>query len=80
CKTCGNAPTYPHLNQHQPDYATLCGRDTVQYKNADISQEILLSFLERNHIQYRTNLYMTMFRFREHRIVAFSGGRFLIHG
>ncbi|MBM5866900.1 molybdopterin biosynthesis protein MoeB, partial [Staphylococcus epidermidis] len=42
-------------------------------------QEILLSFLERNHIQYRTNLYMTMFRFREHRIVAFSGGRFLIH-
>ena len=23
---------------------------------------------------------MTMFRFREHRIVAFSGGRFLIHG
>ena len=55
---------------------TLCGRDTVQYKNADISQEILLSFLERNHIQHRTNLYMTMFRFREYRIVAFSGGRF----
>ena len=80
CKTCGNAPTYPHLNQHQQDYATLCGRDTVQYKNPDISQEILLSFLERNHIQHRTNLYMTMFRFREYRIVAFSGGRFLIHG
>ena len=37
-----------------------CGRDTVQYKNKNISQEILTTFLEQHHIHYRTNHYMTI--------------------
>ena len=79
CPTCGSRPHFPYLNQERQNYATLCGRDTVQYKNKNISQEILTTFLEQHHIHYRTNLYMTIFKFRGHRIVAFNGGRFLIH-
>lgn len=75
----GHHPYYPHLNQEKQSYATLCGRDTVQYENRNISQEMLIAFLEQNQIHYRTNNYMTIFKFRGHRIVAFNGGRFLIH-
>ena len=79
CPTCGHHPYYPHLNQEKQSYATLCGRDTVQYENSNISQEMLIAFLEQHRIHYRTNNYMTIFKFRGHRIVAFNGGRFLIH-
>ncbi|EUK97870.1 hypothetical protein O505_02772, partial [Staphylococcus aureus M0410] len=33
-----------------------------------------------HQLNYRSNSYMVMFEFKGHRIVAFKGGRFLIHG
>lgn len=80
CSTCGQSPTYPYLNNSQRQYATLCGRDTVQYINKDITQEMLISFLNSHHIQYKQNPYMIVFSFKGYRIVAFNGGRLLIHG
>lgn len=80
CTTCGDAPNYPYLNKNEQYYATLCGRDTVQYENAAITQEMLIQFLIEQQLNYRSNTYMIMFEFKGHRIVAFDGGRFLIHG
>ena len=80
CSTCGQSPTYPYLNNSQRQYATLCGRDTVQYINKDITQEMLISFLNSHHIQFKQNPYMIVFSFKGYRIVAFNGGRLLIHG
>lgn len=80
CPTCGENPTYPYLHATGRDYATLCGRDTVQYQNNNITQEILESFLIRNHINYQSNPYMIRFKYKEHQIVSFKGGRMLIHG
>lgn len=54
CKTCGNAPTYPHLNQHQQDYATLCGRDTVQYK--------MLIFLRKYYYHFSSEIIFNIAR------------------
>lgn len=80
CATCGESPTFPYLNEAKRQYASLCGRDTVQYENNNITWEILETFLYQRHIQYRSNHYMIHFNFNHHRIVYFKGGRFLIHG
>ncbi|ANK39284.1 hypothetical protein AOB58_2482 [Staphylococcus sp. AntiMn-1] len=80
CKTCGCAPTYPHLNETKRQFASLCGRDTVQYENPNISQEILEIFLTQQNIAYRRNPYMIHFEYNGYRIVSFKGGRLLIHG
>lgn len=80
CTTCGPNPTYPHLHQTDQQYATLCGRDTVQYSNENITQEMLKQYLDAHHIHYHANPYMLRFEFNGHRIVSFSGGRMLIHG
>ncbi|NGD32346.1 molybdopterin biosynthesis protein MoeB, partial [Staphylococcus aureus] len=80
CTTCGDVPSYPYLNKNEQRYATLCGRDTVQYENASITHDILVQFLKQHQLNYRSNSYMVMFEFKGHRIVAFKGGRFLIHG
>ena len=80
CTTCGEHPTYPHLHQTEQQFATLCGRDTVQYSNENITQEMLKQYLEAHHIHYHANPYMLRFEFNGHRIVSFSGGRMLIHG
>ncbi|ANR68759.1 MULTISPECIES: ThiF family adenylyltransferase [Staphylococcus] len=80
CKTCGCAPTYPHLNETKRQFASLCGRDTVQYENPNISQEILETFLTQQNIAYRRNPYMIHFEYNGYRIVSFKGGRLLIHG
>ncbi|PAF70250.1 hypothetical protein APV44_05055 [Staphylococcus aureus] len=53
---------------------------TVQYENASITHDILVQFLKQHQLNYRSNSYMVMFEFKGHRIVAFKGGRFLIHG
>lgn len=80
CTTCGEHPTYPHLHQTDQQFATLCGRDTVQYSNENITQEMLKQYLDAHHIHYHANPYMLRFEFNGHRIVSFSGGRMLIHG
>ncbi|MCG7338264.1 ThiF family adenylyltransferase [Staphylococcus sp. ACRSN] len=80
CPTCGERPTYPYLHANNRNFATLCGRDTIQYQNSDITQEILESFLIKNHISYQSNPYMIRFKYNGHQIVSFKGGRMLIHG
>lgn len=71
---------FPYLNKQHTLYATLCGRDTVQYDNDKISQEMVREFLKQHHLNYRENKYMIMFEYKGHRIVSFEGGRMLIHG
>lgn len=80
CPTCGNEPTFPYLNQNHTLYATLCGRDTVQYENPDITQEMITQFLDNHQLKYKSNQYMVMFEFKGHRFVSFQGGRILVHG
>ena len=80
CPTCGPNPSFPYLNKQHTLYATLCGRDTVQYDNDKISQEMVREFLKQHHLNYRENKYMIMFEYKGHRIVSFEGGRMLIHG
>ena len=80
CTTCGTQPTYPYLNTTQRQFASLCGRDTVQYENPEISQEMLEAFLQQQEIPYQRNPYMLHFEYKKHRIVSFKGGRLLIHG
>ncbi|MBF7021423.1 ThiF family adenylyltransferase [Staphylococcus kloosii] len=79
CHTCGAKPTFPHLNKQAHEYASLCGRDTVQYQNKHISQEMLVNFLVKNNIDYKSNDYLIMFRYDGYRLVNFQDGRFLIH-
>ncbi|MBO1202413.1 ThiF family adenylyltransferase [Staphylococcus simiae] len=80
CQTCGENPTFPYLQSGEQSYATLCGRDTVQYENKAITHDMLIQFLNEHQLNYRSNQYMVMFEFKGHRIVVFEGGRFLIHG
>ena len=79
CLTCGAEPTFPHLNKQAHEYVSLCGRDTVQYQNKHISQEMLVNFLVENNINYKTNDYLIMFHYDGYRLVNFHDGRFLIH-
>ncbi|MEB6609678.1 ThiF family adenylyltransferase [Staphylococcus borealis] len=80
CPTCGSNPSFPYLNQQHTLYATLCGRDTVQYDNDNITQEMVREFLKQHQLNYRENKYMIIFEYKGHRIVSFEGGRMLIHG
>ena len=80
CPTCGKNASFPYLYAHSTSYATLCGRDTVQYENKDITKKVLVDFLTALDIRYHENQYMLVFEFKKHRIVYFEGGRMLIHG
>ncbi|EKU48951.1 ThiF family adenylyltransferase [Staphylococcus massiliensis] len=80
CPTCGTEPSYPHLKEAKHHYATLCGRDTVQYHNPQLSVDTLVGYLEDKGIQYHTNGYLVRFKFESYRIVCFQDGRMLIHG
>ena len=59
CTTCGTQPTYPYLNTTQRQFASLCGRDTVQYENPEISQEMLEAFY--NNKKYHINVILTCY-------------------
>ncbi|MCE5090053.1 molybdopterin biosynthesis protein MoeB [Staphylococcus devriesei] len=80
CPTCGSHPTFPHLKHNPTLYATLCGRDTVQYDNPNITQEMIRDFLHQHQLNYRENKFMLMFEYKGYRLVAFQGGRILVHG
>ncbi|UEX90555.1 ThiF family adenylyltransferase [Staphylococcus ratti] len=79
CPTCGDHPNYPSLTQQQSHFATLCGRDTVQYQHSELQFDALLSFLKRRGIDYKSNGYIVQFQFEQHRIIGFQNGRLLIH-
>lgn len=80
CPTCGESPTYPYLNETKRQFVSLCGRDTVQYENPNISQEILEAFLIEYQIPFKRNDYLLQFKYKGYRIVSFKSGRILIHG
>ena len=80
CETCGETPTFPHLTQHASPYARLCGRDTVQFMNNQVTWEMMMDYLEAHDHTYVSNAYMIRFKFKGYRFVYFKGGRFLIHG
>ncbi len=80
CPTCGESPTYPYLNETKRQFVSLCGRDTVQYENPNISQEILEEFLIEYQIPFKRNDYLLQFKYKGYRIVSFKNGRILIHG
>ncbi len=80
CPTCGAHPSFPFLIQQQPQMATLCGRDTVQYQHPEVHFEDLITFLDKHGIDYKSNGYIVQFMFQKHRIVGFQNGRLLIHG
>ncbi|MDT0741011.1 ThiF family adenylyltransferase [Staphylococcus chromogenes] len=80
CPTCGAHPSFPFLVQQQPQMATLCGRDTVQYLHPEVHFEDLITFLDKHRIAYKSNGYIVQFMFQNHRIVGFQNGRLLIHG
>lgn len=80
CPTCGHHPTFPYLNKRTSTYASLCGRDTVQYQHPDLTFARLKSFLDAREIPYKSNGYLLQFKFESSRIVAFQDGRLLIHG
>lgn len=80
CDTCGDHPQFTELTQANKQYATLCGRDTVQFDNPTISQEMLHQFLIAKAIPFKSNNYMIMFQYEGHRIISFQNGRLLIHG
>ena len=79
CATCSDAPSYPFLSQQQPQMATLCGRDTVQYQHPDVRFVDVMAFLDKHGIAYKSNGYMVQFMFNHHRIIGFQNGRLLIH-
>ncbi|MCS4486019.1 ThiF family adenylyltransferase [Staphylococcus americanisciuri] len=80
CSTCGKHPEYPYLQQRPTNYASLCGRDTVQYQHEGLTYEQLEAYLKSCHMAYHTNGYLLQFEYKGHRIVAFQNGRLLIHG
>lgn len=77
CSTCGENVSYPALSNHT--YETmLCGRDTVQIVT-NFSDEDLLKHLQSLSIIVQETPYFIRFKFDNHPIVWFKGGRMLIH-
>ncbi|WZE73195.1 ThiF family adenylyltransferase [Macrococcus sp. CCM 2573] len=77
CSTCAAHATYPTLSQ-QTHETMLCGRDTVQIVTA-FSDENLLKHLQSLSIIFQETPYFIRFKFDNHPIVWFKGGRMLIH-
>lgn len=77
CSTCGAHASYPTLSQ-QTHETMLCGRDTVQIVTA-FSDEDLLKHLQSLSIIFQETPYFIRFKFDNHPIVWFKGGRMLIH-
>ncbi|REI31238.1 molybdopterin biosynthesis protein MoeB [Staphylococcus felis] len=80
CTTCGEMPTFSHLTEDAPRFASMCGRDSVQYQHPALSHDQLLNYLKSRHIRYQSNGYLIQFNFEGYRIVGFQNGRILIHG
>ena len=78
CTTCGDVPSYPYLNKNEQRYATLCGRDTVQYENASITRHSC-SIFKQHQLNYRSNSYMVMFEFKDTALLLLRW-KVLIHG
>ncbi|WP_414047513.1 ThiF family adenylyltransferase [Macrococcus equi] len=78
CSTCGHSPTFPHLTYMQTE-TMLCGRDTVQFTSLNFTETDLLRHLELHHIKHIENPYFIRFKFKDHPMIWFKGGRLLIH-
>ncbi|KIL41918.1 hypothetical protein SD70_04740 [Gordoniibacillus kamchatkensis] len=85
CPTCGEHPTYPHLQpEQQTRTAVLCGRDTVQLRppagavRRDLAE--LARALRRLGADVQANEFLVSFTAGSHRLVVFADGRALVHG
>ncbi|MGL4523344.1 MAG: ThiF family adenylyltransferase, partial [Bacilli bacterium] len=77
CDTCGEHPNYPYLyRKSKSEYDVLCGRDTVQLrsKNWSENQFILWKSNLKYQIQFKSNDYLLSFHFKEKRFVIFKDG------
>ncbi|WP_067727632.1 thiazole biosynthesis adenylyltransferase ThiF [Oceanobacillus damuensis] len=83
CHSCGQAPTYPHLNyESQTKTAVLCGRDTVQIRPTAAGNRDLETIAARlfNIGKVEQNSFLLSFTNEPHRLVMFHDGRVLVHG
>jgi sulfur carrier protein ThiS adenylyltransferase len=85
CPTCGERPTYPHLQpEQQTRTAVLCGRDTVQLRPpAGAGQRDLRELarsLQRRGGDVQANAFLVSFAAGPYRLVVFADGRVLVHG
>ncbi|CAM4258256.1 ThiF family adenylyltransferase [Lacicoccus alkaliphilus] len=81
CATCGTHE-YPELeiNDASSMSMRLCGRDTVQYIDERLTQDIVVGALNDRNIPMHETPYFVEFRYDDYRIVSFNNGRLLIHG
>lgn len=84
CLSCGEAPTYPFLQQENLTKTTvLCGRDTVQVRPSTAQQLDLQRLSQQMKVSgYDTkgNPYLLSIDLKPERVVIFQDGRALIHG
>ncbi|MCP8967530.1 ThiF family adenylyltransferase [Ectobacillus ponti] len=82
CLSCGEARTYPALNEETGSKAAvLCGRDTVQLRLPySLDFEQLAEHMKRTGQPLQRNPYLAMTELEGHRVVLFQDGRVLIHG
>lgn len=78
CPTCGQHVTFPYLKDNHHE-TMLCGRDTVQFKQAPFDAASIETFLEERQINYQRTPYFIRFVFNGKPFVLFAGGRLLIH-
>ena len=84
CPTCGEHPTYPHLEfENQTKADVLCGREAIQIRPAT-TMSINLNQLAQDVSGVVTNVmvnpYLLSCALEDHRIVLFKDGRAIIHG
>ncbi|WP_346208015.1 MoeB/ThiF family adenylyltransferase [Caldifermentibacillus hisashii] len=81
CPTCGNEPSYPHLNyEFQTKSEVLCGRNTVQIRSNRAYEIETLAGRLQTVGPVKTNPYLVSVEYKGYRIVFFRDGRALIHG
>lgn len=84
CLSCGEAPTYPYLEQENLMRSeVLCGRDTVQIrpsKHGDVDLNELSTHLSALRYEVKGNPYLLSVEMDGNRMVIFKDGRALIHG
>ena len=83
CKTCGDYPTYPSLQQKQREAQRLCGDGSVMIREVTpLDLPALKDQLDQRGIHYRYNEYFLNIQLsapRDHRIILFQDGRGIVY-
>lgn len=84
CETCGPERTYPALrSEGGPDFAVLCGRDTVQIvpkRRGIVTLTEVEEMAKRLGNPYKKTPYFIEMKSDGYRCIIFENGRLLIHG